>query len=108
MRHQTTRHSGEACAGLDPVAGVQNIKAPLDSGFRRNDKMREGQSSLAKRYVHFSIKLAARPGKPPRQVVYLTLEPCLPSLRCASYGLASKFQVSGRTIEELRIQEFRD
>ena len=36
-----SRHSGEACAGLDPVTGVQTIcnhLKRLDSGFRRNDK----------------------------------------------------------------------
>ena len=36
-----SRHSGEACAGLDPVTGVQttcNHLKRLDSGFRRNDK----------------------------------------------------------------------
>ena len=26
-----TRHSGEACAGLDPVAGVQKLLKALDS-----------------------------------------------------------------------------
>ena len=36
-----SRHSSEACAGLDPVTGVQttcNHLKRLDSGFRRNDK----------------------------------------------------------------------
>ena len=31
------RHSGEACAGLDPVAGVHIHLKQLDSGVRRND-----------------------------------------------------------------------
>jgi hypothetical protein len=28
-----SRHSGEACAGLDPVAGVQKLLKKLDSGL---------------------------------------------------------------------------
>ena len=38
-----SRHSGEACAGLDPVTGVQSLSKSLnrlDSGFRRNYRKR--------------------------------------------------------------------
>ena len=38
-----SRHPGEACAGLDPVTGVQkdfNSTILLDSDFRRNDGKR--------------------------------------------------------------------
>ncbi len=38
-----SRHSGEACAGLDPVTGVQDLRKSLDrldSGFHRNDRKR--------------------------------------------------------------------
>jgi hypothetical protein len=71
MVSPNARHSGKACAGLDPVAGVQDIEARLDSGFsilrssataedgRRNDKKGKGWVYFAERQVSFLFKLAA-------------------------------------------------
>jgi hypothetical protein len=35
------RHSGEACAGLDPVAGIQQLQRILDAGSVIPDLIRD-------------------------------------------------------------------
>ena len=55
-----SRHSGEACAGLDPVTGVQTIcnhLERLDSGFCRNDKKMVFFDFLRSRHEIGCIKL---------------------------------------------------
>jgi hypothetical protein len=51
--------SQEVCIFVTPAhAGVQNIEAPPDSGFRRNGKKGKIQVYLAEHQVSFLVKLA--------------------------------------------------